>query len=191
MTGSLIEGAPLIGSVDDLVVLYDTWGTRRYDEVVTQLDHALQCAALATRDGRSDGLVAAALLHDVGHLLWMAAHDDPSVPRQDTRHEDVGADTLAALFDDDVTEPIRLHVAAKRVLLSIDAEYAASLSPGSTASAVRQGGPATPDEVASFEALPRSAEALELRRIDDAGKLVGLDVRPFDHYVPLLRALAR
>lgn len=179
-----------IHDVDDLVELYSAWGERRYDEVVTQLDHALQCAAIAARDSESDAFVAAALLHDVGHLLWMAAQDDASVPSFDTRHEDLGADALASLFGADVVEPIRLHVEAKRVLMSTDDEYESRLSPGSVASAARQGGPATADEVDAFRERRWSTEALRLRRIDDAGKVVGLEVAPFERYVPMLRSLA-
>src|SRR5690606_10246459 len=61
--------------VDEVVELYRRWAWHRYDESVSQLDHALQTAALAERDGAPDALVAAALLHDVGHLLDLAAAD--------------------------------------------------------------------------------------------------------------------
>ena len=97
---------------------------------MTQQEHALQCAALAASDDRPPALVAACLLHDVGHLLHMAEHDSDAVPDDDTMHEKRGARALSAVFGPDVTEPIRLHVAAKRVLV-LDPDYMARLSAGS------------------------------------------------------------
>lgn len=185
---ALVRATPT--SVADLARLFDTWGREPYDEAVSQLDHGLQCAALARREGEPDALVAAALLHDVGHLIWMAAHDDASVPTADTRHEDIGADALAALFGEGVAGPVRLHVLAKRVLLATDPDYAGGLSAGSRASAVRQGGAASPEEVDAFRARPAADAALRLRRHDDAGKVVGLEVLPFEDYRPLLERLS-
>ena len=177
-------------TIDAIVTLYSTWGALRYDEAVTQNDHAVQCAALAVRDGGSDEFVVAALLHDIGHLLWMSAYGD-SVAAHDTHHELVGAHCLDALFGPSVCEPIRLHVEAKRVLLAIEPGYDDALSAGSRASAARQGGPASPEEVGRFHSLPFADDALWLRRIDDTGKFVGLEVKPFESYLPLLRCCLR
>lgn len=183
-----------VGTVAEVLDLYRRWGIEQYDEEVTQLEHALQVAALARRDGAADPLVAAALLHDVGHLLELAggrpADAADAADGADRRHEDAGAALLADLFGPDVTDPIALHVQAKRYLCATDAGYAARLSPGSVASLARQGGPFDPSEAAAFAARDGAAAAISLRRWDDAGKVVGLDVGTIDDHRPLLERLS-
>ena len=178
-------------SVAEVADLFATWGQDRYDEEITQLDHALQSAALAVAEGADEALVAAALLHDVGHLLELREGigfdaDDPT----DHGHEASGARWLAPLFPPSVTGPIALHVAAKRYRCAVDAAYHAGLSAGSAASLVRQGGPMTTDEVAAFEARPTFREAVRLRGWDDEGKVDGLEIPGLATYLPLLERLA-
>ena len=160
-------------SVDEVLALFERWGGDRYDEEVTQLSHALQCAALAMADGADDALVCAALLHDTGHLLDLRAGGGTG-----DRHEDTGAAWLRPLFPVSVTAPIALHVRAKRYLCSVDPSYAASLSAGSTRSLAVQGGPMDDLECRAFEALPGWRDAVALRRWDDAAKLLDADVPP-------------
>src|SRR3954464_5709275 len=100
--------------IDELMALYERWGSDHYDEEVSQLDHALQTAALATQAGAPDALVAAALLHDVGHLLELEAGPVDPMARGDLRHESTGVAHLAPTFPPAVTAPIALHVRAKR-----------------------------------------------------------------------------
>lgn len=179
-------------SVDEVVALFERWGPEHYDEDISQLDHGLQCAALARRDGAPDALVAAALLHDVGHLLELAAGGAPDGQVDEDRgHEARGARWLAALFPAAVTRPIALHVAAKRYRAAVDPAYRDGLSAGSTRSLARQGGPMAPDEVARFEANPGHAEAVRLRGWDDGGKVEDLEVAPLAAYRDLLDRLAR
>jgi phosphonate degradation associated HDIG domain protein len=177
-------------AVDDVLALFARWGGARYDEEVTQTDHAIQCAALAVRDGADDALVAAALLHDVGHLLHLA-DGGAYEPGVDRRHEVGGADHLARDFPAAVTEPIRWHVEAKRYLCAVEPEYAAGLSAGSRRSLVVQGGPMTADEAAVFVARPGAADAVRLRRWDDAGKVVGLERPAVETYREMLERLTR
>jgi phosphonate degradation associated HDIG domain protein len=177
--------------VDDVVALFERWGRQHYDDRVSQLDHAVQCAALARRDGADDSLVAAALLHDLGHLLELDAADGEMGDLAVDRHHDArAARALARLFPPAVTAPIALHVEAKRYLCAVDEGYADTLSDGSVRSLATQGGPMSADEVARFEALPRWADAVALRRWDDLGKVEELTVAPFEDYLPLLRSLA-
>ena len=178
-------------SVDEVIELVRTWGVENYDESVTQLDHALQTAALAVAEGAGDALVAAALLHDVGHLLELreGGVGDGDV-EHDLAHETRGAAWLSTVFPVDVTEPIASHVAAKRYRCAVDSQYAADLSPGSTASLVRQGGPMTADEVTVFERNRTNLDAVKLRGWDDDGKVDGLDIVPLDAYEPMLRRLS-
>ena len=179
-------------SVDEVLALIDGWGRERYDEEVTQLDHALQTAAHARAEDAEPALVAAALLHDVGHLLVLraggAADGDVDV---DLAHEARGARWLAPLFPAAVTGPIALHVAAKRYRCAVDPAYHGSLSAGSVRSLVRQGGPMDADEQARFERNPAHLDAVRLRGWDDAGKDLEAAVPDLASYRPLLEALAR
>ncbi|MFO1536266.1 MAG: HD domain-containing protein [Actinomycetota bacterium] len=164
-------------------------GGERYDEDVTQTDHAIQCAALARADGADDALVVAALLHDVGHLLDLD-RGGAYVPGVDRRHEVVGVEYLAAVFPAEVADPVLLHVEAKRYLCATEHAYAAGLSAGSQRSLAVQGGPMTAAEATAFLARPGAEAAIRLRRWDDAGKVVGLHRPAFASYRPLLDALA-
>jgi predicted HD phosphohydrolase len=132
--------------------------------------------------------VAAALLHDVGHLLHRKGEDvaDRGV---DAKHETIGHAWLKRWFGPAVAEPVRMHVAAKRYLCAVDNDYLARLSPASKQSLELQGGPFTAAEVKEFERQPFFADAVRLRHWDDEAKVVGLDVPSFDHYRTLLKTL--
>ena len=169
-------------TVDDVLELFERWGARRYDEEVAQGLHARQTAALAAEAGADDVVVAAALLHDIGHLLALAGH--PPGP-----HEVTGPAFLAGLFPAAVTDPIEGHVEAKRYLCAVDPAYRERLSAGSERSLRRQGGPLAPGEAAAFEARPGAAGAVALRRWDDAGKVTGLAVPELAAFEPVLRSL--
>lgn len=177
-------GRSLVGRerplVDHLLSLLATMADHSYGERVDMLSHALQAAACARRDGATDELVLAALLHDVGHLLGDAgAWGLPD-------HAEVGARALQAWLPDAVVAPVRLHVAAKRYLVATDPSYADVLSPASVATLAQQGGAMDASEVAAFESEPHADAAIALRRWDDAGKVTGLDVRELADYRTLL-----
>ena len=133
----------------------------------------------------SDTLVVAALLHDIGHLLHgLPEHiADKGI---DGRHEAVGEAWLVPQAGPAVTEPLRLHVAAKRYLCAVDSDYMALLSPASIKSLRLQGGPYTDDEVEAFEKNPHYQDAVRLRRWDDQAKVAGLDVPDLAHYRSVL-----
>ena len=155
-------------------------------EPVSALVHALQCAHLAERASADAAVVAAALLHDIGHFIDAPQADDGV----DDAHELRAIPFLCAGFGVEVLEPIRLHVQAKRYLVATDARYAAMLSPASRHSLSAQGGAMNPEEQRWFEGLPFAQQALLLRRWDDAAKEVGKRVPPLAHYDTLLRELA-
>jgi len=161
-----------------------------YDEAITELEHGLQCAACARRDGADDATVAAALLHDVGHLLVGDLFPIDADLDRDWKHEAVGARYLSRWFGPEVTEPVRQHVAAKRYLVAREPAYAAALTPSSVRSLAVQGGPMSDAECAAFEALPGFAAAVAVRRWDDEGKDPTVTVRPFADYHDLLAGLA-
>lgn len=138
-------------------------------EAVTQTQHALQCAALAEAKGASAELVSASLLHDIGHLLepeFETAHNGDD----DMVHEDLGEAFLEQWFGPAVTQPVKLHVAAKRYLCATNESYLAKLSPASVHSLRLQGGPMTDEEVSEFEANPHYRDAVRLRVWDDLAK---------------------
>ena len=63
--------------IDVLATLFAEEGSRDYfGEPVSQAVHMLQTAAHARRAGASPALVAAALLHDVGHFLGPVSGND-------------------------------------------------------------------------------------------------------------------
>lgn len=149
--------------------------------------HALQCAQLAEWDDAPPALVAAALLHDIGHFIPPAAGTDAV----DDVHELRALGFLAGHFDAPVTEPIRLHVQAKRWLVVADPHYAATLSAGSRHSLTLQGGPMGPDEMRLFQALPWSTAAITLRRWDDRAKQAGRRTPPLDYYLEIVATVMK
>jgi [1-hydroxy-2-(trimethylamino)ethyl]phosphonate dioxygenase len=165
--------------------IFDTFrrnGAALYDggEAVTQSQHALQAAYLAEHAGKNDTLVAAALLHDYGHVM---DESEDSVDRQeDGRHELVGYHFLQQYFAPAVTEPGRLHVAAKRYLCATDTTYFGTLSPFSVKSLELQGGPFTPEQVKAFEKNPHYQDAVQVRQYDDLAKDPDLVTPDFSYY---------
>jgi gamma-butyrobetaine dioxygenase len=179
-----------MNTVDELLAIYGRRGAEVYfGEPVSVTEHGLQSAHFASCAGAPPALIAAALLHDVGHLLEPASTQisDWTV---DACHELSGARWLAARFGPQVSEPVRLHVAAKRYLCAIDAGYRRFLSPASIKTLQLQGGVMSPPEIAAFEAEPHHLEAVHVRRWDDGAKIAGLATPDFRHYAPLLERLA-
>jgi phosphonate degradation associated HDIG domain protein len=171
--------------------LLEEKGSRRYGlAAVSQLQHALQAALLAEQTGGDAALVTAALLHDIGHMVH-GLGEDPAADGVDDRHEELGRAYLAALFGPAVTEPVRLHVAAKRYLCATEPDYFAKLSPDSVRSLALQGGPMSAAEVAAFDALPHAEAAVRLRRFDEGAKVAALPTPSVAHFVPYLRECLR
>ncbi len=174
---------------DELLALYRSpAGTARYDECVTEVEHALQCADRAIDADADDALVVAALFHDIGHLLpGGAAVTTPTrveltFPSTDDEHQRVGAQALRRWFGPEVTAPVALHVAAKRYLCGTDRSYSDALSPSSVHSLAMQGGPMGEDEAAAFRGRSGWADAVRLRRWDDAAKVPGTETRSLDDH---------
>ena len=163
-------------------------------EDVTMIQHQLQAGALA--DGCHDALVVAALLHDIGHVIGHEAGElDASAAladEVDAHHDSAGARWLSLWFGPDVTEPVRLHVAAKRYLVAAEPGYAARLSAASVHTLRLQGGPMSGPEMREFEGLPYAGDAVTLRRLDEAAKDASRDAPGFDTYRDVLvRVLSR
>lgn len=158
-------------------------------EAVTQWEHAAQAGLLAEHDRAPAPLVVAALLHDVGHLLHHLPDDAPDRGVDDV-HERLGADWLSGRWPESVVAPVRLHVPAKRYLCAVEPDYLAGLSPASRTSLELQGGPFSPADASAFISLPFAADAVRLRRWDDAAKIANAPVPPIEHFRPFFEALA-
>ena len=173
--------------VDFLGDIFKHRGAEVYlGEAVTTSEHMLQCALLAEQSGASESLIAAALLHDIGHFtneFPENAHEQSI----DNHHETAGAAVLAPFFPDLVTDCVRYHVAAKRYLCATDASYFDRLSPASVHSLKLQGGPMSADEVAAFQRNPYLHDILQVRMWDEEGKAAAKRTPSFAHYAPLLQ----
>jgi len=173
-----------------IIDLFHANGNSQYGhEAVTQLQHGLQAAWMAEKEGASSELISAALLHDVGHLL----HDLPDdAPDQgiDDRHEVLGERWLDRHFTRAVVEPVRLHVDAKRYLCAVESTYLSLLSAPSVQSLHLQGGPMNPAEIAEFRTHPFHEDAVRLRRWDDTAKDPALVTPPIEHFASHLDAAA-
>jgi len=171
-------------ALDRIEELFATRGAEQYGgEAISQLEHALQAAALARAAQAPASEVAAALLHDLGHLLHNLGEDCVAEGIDDA-HEVLGVRFLMKHFPASVAEPIRLHVAAKRYLCAVEAGYFEALSPASVASLQLQGGPMDEAAVAAFESNPYYTAAVALRRRDDAAKIPHLPTPTFRDFRP-------
>lgn len=174
----------MLSSLEDIGRLYAKRGGLAYGENVTQLEHALQCAALARTHGPV--LTVAALLHDIGHLFDTEEH----AALQDDRHQLAGAAALTGLFGPEVCRPIALHVAAKRWLCLREPGYHETLSDASKASLQMQGGVFDDAQALAFERQPYWQDAVTLRRFDDMGKRDEDSNLAFHDFMPLMRDLS-
>ncbi|MCR9293719.1 MAG: HD domain-containing protein [bacterium] len=177
-------------NIAQLKTLFETRGDSEYGgEAVTQLEHALQAAALAEEENASPQMIVAALLHDVGHLMHELPADAPE-NGVDDHHENTGSNQLKKVFPLQVTEPIRMHVDAKRYLCAKYPEYFRTLSEPSIVSLRLQGGPMNPQETADFEANEFAHDATRLRRWDDTAKVPNLETKSLDHYWEYVKFVA-
>lgn len=174
--------------LDMIMELLAKAGAERYGmEPVSQLEHALQCAMHAERMASTPALIAACLLHDIGHLV--DAGDEGLAERGiDACHEEIAANWLAQYFPAAVVQPVRLHVNAKRYLCQAEPQYWAGLSQASKTSLEVQGGIYSAAEAEAFIAQPYAADAVMLRRWDDAAKSPRLRTPDLAHYRPILAA---
>lgn len=173
-------------TIDTIEKLFREHGDSQYGfEVVTQREHALQAATFAENENADATLIAAALLHDIGHML----HDLPDdTPEQgiDDRHGELGQRWLCRSFDEDVTEPVRLHVAAKRYLCAVEPGYRLLLSEPSIQSMKLQGGEMRDAEIEQFRSGQFCEAAVRLRKWDDAAKVVNLRTPTVDHFLAII-----
>ena len=177
--------------IAEITQLYELHGAGMYaGEPVTQLQHALQAAYFAEQADEPAAMITAALLHDIGHLTHEFA-EDCATQGIDDQHEAAGAEWLSehAGFGPDITQPIRLHVPAKRYLCAVDAKYLAQLSEASRLSLRLQGGPFSQVEADTFRRNPWFAAAVRLRGYDEQAKQIELTTPPLAHFIPFVAAV--
>lgn len=169
--------------LDQIEHMFTNNGSDLYGgEAVTQTQHALQCATLAEQKGASAQLISASLLHDIGHLLepeFATGHHG----NIDMVHEELGEAFLGQWFGKAVTEPVKLHVAAKRYLCATNGSYFSNLSPASVHSLALQGGPMSEQEVSEFETHEFYKDALRLRVWDDLAKEPAAETLSVAHFM--------
>ncbi len=184
----MADSALIDAWLDQLSTLMHTRGLAHYGEGVSQLDHMLQSAQLAVDLNYSEHLVAAALLHDIGHLLGDEP-DDIAELGIDTKHEQRGSAWLAKVFPEAVYVPIALHVAVKRYRCTVDTEYHSHLSDASRLSLSLQGGLMSTEQVFAFQRSRWFEDAVTLRKLDDHAKRTDVKPAAFASYRPLLKKI--
>ena len=175
--------ANVTDTLSELRLMFATHGASWYDPTVTQQQHALQSASLAENSDATDELVTAALLHDVGHLLLDEHAGNDEFLKEDKQHELAGADYLMQRFPASVSEPVRLHVPAKRYLCHSKEGYWQGLSANSKRSLEVQGGTFSDEEAAAFIAQPHAPAASELRVYDDRAKDASAVTKDLEYFL--------
>ena len=167
--------------------IFDRRGGEEYlGEPVTMAEHMLQGATLAERGGLDAEIIVGALLHDIGHFTSEFGTYHPS-DTKDRHHEDAGAEVLSPFFPSVITDCVKYHVAAKRYLCATKPEYFARLSTASVHTLELQGGPMSADEVAAFESNPNLKKIIQVRYLDEAGKVADMATPDYWHFAPMVQ----
>ena len=155
-------------------------------EKVTIAEHMIQSAMMAEKTKSKDTLICSCLLHDYGHFI-LEDPDELVREKKDGKHEDVGYEYLKKYFKEEIVEPIKNHVLAKRYLAR-DQKYFNILSPASITSLKLQGGLMSDDEAQTFEKNKYFKDSIKLRRFDEAAKNEGVKIKDIIEYKSLLQA---
>lgn len=175
--------------VDFLGGIFDRRGSEEYlGEPVSMGEHMIQGATIAEKNGQSEEIIVAALLHDIGHFTG----EFGTFSMEDTEdrfHEEAGAKVLERFFPSVVTDCVRYHVAAKRYLCATKPEYFRRLSEASIHSLNLQGGPMSSQEIDEFEKNPNLEQIIAVRYLDDAGKSPDMEIPDYWHFAPMVQRI--
>ena len=95
MTSQRLNSGDIVGGIADI---FERRGAEAYlGEAVTVAEHMLQTAMLAQAEDAPDVLVAAALLHDIGHFTSEFGAYSPE-DTIDRLHDEAGAKVLEGVF---------------------------------------------------------------------------------------------
>lgn len=157
--------------VDEIFYYYEKFGDHEYGEDVTQLEHMVQSAQLAEKEGFDEEVILAAFLHDIGHLVA----DDENAERMGTygakSHDKIGGDYLRQKgFSEKIAALVEGHVQAKRYLTFKKPSYYEMLSDASKQTLTYQGGKMNAAEAEAFEKSPFFEFSIKMREWDEAAK---------------------
>ena len=170
--------------IEKIIKKYQTNKDFYLGEKVTIAEHMIQTAMLAEKNNSPQSLICACLLHDIGHFI--IKDPDQLVSKSvDGKHEDIAFNFLKNYFKPEVTEPIKLHVNAKRYLCR-EKSYYNLLSKASKISLELQGGKMNNDEAQKFILLKHHKDAITLRKYDDEGKIPNMKIKNINDYKELI-----
>ena len=170
--------------IEKIIKKYQTNKDFYLGEKVTIAEHMIQTAMLAEKNNSPQSLICACLLHDIGHFI--IKDPDQLVSKSvDGKHEDIAFNFLKNYFKPEVTEPIKLHVNAKRYLCRENSYYNL-LSKASKISLKLQGGKMNNDEAQKFVLLKHHKDAITLRKYDDEGKIPNMKIKNINDYKELI-----
>lgn len=167
------SNSTLAPQVQEIFSLYEMHGHDIYGEDVTQLEHAVQSAQLAEKEGFEDEVILAALFHDIGHIC---THQQGEASEQMGAYGTMSHDKVGGAYLRDKGFPERLaslvenHVKAKRYLTFKDPVYYAKLSEASKQTLKYQGGPMNAAEAQDFEQDELFHVSLRMRHWDEEAK---------------------
>jgi predicted HD phosphohydrolase len=170
---------------EEIFNLFAEFGNADYiGEPVSQLEHAIQAAAMAEAEGYDDEMVLAALFHDIGHLVALKQGKYENMNGFGaTAHELIGADYLKEKgFSERLIALVYAHVIAKRYLVSKHEDYYNQLSEASKETLAFQGGKMNDEEMLVFEQHPMFQLYIKMREWDDRAKLQSFKGRGLDYY---------
>jgi putative nucleotidyltransferase with HDIG domain len=180
---SILQALTPQQTINDLFLLLNNAAKADYvGEALSQLDHALQAAYLASKYTPHDKeLILAALLHDIAHQL-KESHNLDGNEFGVFHHGPLGAVFLEKLgFSEKICTLVREHATAKRYL-SRDPVYHAKLSYASQQTLIHQGGIMTDEEAKRFEYHKYFKLLIAIRHCDDGAKDPYAQVPGLEYY---------
>lgn len=172
--------------VNKIFYYYQNFGDQDYiGEPVTQIEHMVQGAMFAERDGRKAEIIIALFLHDIGHLLELESVD------KDEKMGDLGVknhEGKGRIFLENLGIPypipnlVENHVKVKKYLVGKNPEYYEKLSEASKQTLEYQGGPMNLEEIKLFEQDPLFQDSLLVRQYDEMSKVPNFKIKSLEFY---------
>jgi phosphonate degradation associated HDIG domain protein len=171
----------------EVIGYYLKYGDHEYaGEKVTQLQHMVQAAQLAEKEGYDEEVILASFLHDIGHICIPGMEQMGGFGTMD--HEEIGAAYLLRKgFSKRIARLVQSHVEAKRYLTWKDPAYYARLSAASKKTLEYQGGPMLQEEAEAFEKYPLFDLIIKMRQWDEMAKVENQPIPDMDHYRSMIK----